>query len=286
MIIEHFIYDFRKELQNLGYSKNVCDYYPKYVRYLLEFTQENPQNITDIHLKEYCNYLQQRPKKYGTGSISQSHAYTQLLAIRLFFDYLQRLQLIVQNPYNLQLKSVQSQPRTILNQTQIQILYKNCQTIEETILLHLCYGCGLRKSEAKNLTIKDIDFEQKKLFIRKGKRNKRRVIPLTDKITKDLKKYYHQSQKYRNPKITIFLIHYNGYPFSDTRIYLLFKALLKRVQEQEPLPTICLHALRHSIATHLLENEMSIEMVRDFLGHKSLNTTQIYARVNHFKMKV
>ena len=285
MIIDNFIYDFRKELQNLGYSEKSCNYYPKYVRYLLEFTQENPQNITDIHLKNYYNYLLQKPKKHGIGIISKSHAYSQLLAIRLFFDYLQRIEFITENPYTLQVKKAATTPRIILTQKQIQTLYKNCQSQEETILLHLCYGCGLRKSEAQNLSLKDINFEQKKLYVRKGKGQKRRVIPITDKIVKDFKKYFQQSQKHRNVKTNSFLIDKKGNSVSDTKIYSIFKTLLKQAQNKENIPSVCLHSLRHSIATHLLENEMTIEMVRDFLGHKSLNTTQIYTRVNQLKMK-
>jgi integrase/recombinase XerD len=283
--MQELLLDFRKELQNLGYSESVYNYFPKQVRLLLEFTQENPQNITDTHLRDYYNYLLQKPNRHGTMS-SQSHIYKQLLAIQLFFNYLQRIALIAENPYNLKIKRVKAPPRTILSQQQIQLLYKSAQTIEQTVLLHLCYGCGLRRVEALNLSVKDIDFEQRKLFVRQGKGQKRRVLPLTEKIAKDLKKYYTQSQGYRNSKTTHFLIHYKGYPMSYSKIYSLFKALLKQAQKKEPIPTICLHALRHSIATHLLENEMSIEMVRDFLGHKFLDTTEIYTRVNYFKMKV
>jgi integrase/recombinase XerD len=69
------------------------------------------------------------------------------------------------------------------------------------------------------------------------------------------------------------------------RIYVIFKNLLKRTNSQLKTNAICLHSLRHSIATHLLENDMSIEMVRDFLGHSQLSTTQIYTRINQLNMR-
>lgn len=71
---------------------------------------------------------------------------------------------------------------------------------------------------------------------------------------------------------------------SGSTIYRTFKILLKRTKSLNP-ETFTLHSLRHSIATHLLENDMSVEMVRNFLGHSQLSTTQIYTRINQLKMK-
>ena len=81
-----------------------------------------------------------------------------------------------------------------------------------------------------------------------------------------------------------FLINELGNPITGNTIYTIFKRILKRTQNINH-QNYCLHSLRHSIATHLLENEMSIEMVRDFLGHSQLGTTQIYTRINHLKLK-
>lgn len=149
----------------------------------------------------------------------------------------------------------------------------------------MCYGCGLRRSEAQDLNIKDVNFEQKLLFVRKGKGKKRRVIPLTEKITTDLHEYYKQNQWYRNENQESFLINIQGNRITGTTIYENFKKLLQKTKINTSDKNICLHSLRHSIATHLLENEMSIEMVRNFLGHQNLKTTQIYTRVNNLKLK-
>lgn len=284
-MFENTIYEFRKELENLGYCKTVIKIYPKYAQNLLSYTKEKPEKTTENQIKEYYEYLKAKPKLNGKGIISESHINSQLLAIRLFFEYLQRLGKIKRNPYKLKVKSPAGNQRNILTQNEIQILYKNARNIEETILLHLCYGCGLRRTEAQDLNTKDVNFEEKLLFVRRGKGRKRRVIPLTEKITTDLQAYYEQSDFYRNENQEAFLINSQGNRITGTTLYETFKKLLEKNRIGTPKKAICLHSLRHSIATHLLENEMSIEMVRNFLGHQNLKTTQIYTRVNNLKLK-
>jgi integrase/recombinase XerD len=284
-MLENELYDFRKELQNLGYSKGVINNYPKYAQNLLHYTKTEAITITENQIKEYYAYLQTKPNQRRKGIISQSHIHSNLLAIRIFFEYLQRIGKIKRNPYTLKVKSPIRNQRNILTQEEIKTLYKTAQNLEEIILLHLCYGCGLRRSEAQDLNIKDVNFEQKLLFVRKGKGRKRRVIPLTEKITTDLQDYYKQNQWYRNENQESFLINIQGNRITGTTIYENFKKLLQKTKINTSDATICLHSLRHSIATHLLENEMSIEMVRNFLGHQNLKTTQIYTRVNNLKLK-
>lgn len=285
MIIENTINDFRRELLNLGYSKNVVNNYPKYAQNLVNFTKENPQKIQELHIKNYYEYLQTKVSRITRKVISQSHIYSQLLAIKIYFEYLERTKTIKRNPYNLKVKQTTKTERIIFTQEEIKILYKTCENLLETNILNLCYGCGLRRNEVELLTIKDINFEQKLLFIRKGKGRKRRVIPITESVVKDLKNYTNYTEIYRKETTKSFLINDLGNPIIGNTIYTTFKRILKRTTILEP-QNYCLHSLRHSIATHLLENEMSIEMVRDFLGHSQLVTTQIYTRINFLKTKL
>ena len=291
MIIEDTINDFRRELLNLGYSNTAVNNYPKYAQDLLTYSKENPQKITDNHIKNYYHYLQTKISKRSKKPLSESHIYSQLLAIKLYFDYLERTRTIKQNPYNLRIKQPTKKERIVFTQEEIKTLYQNCDNLLETTILNLCYGCGLRRTEVILLDVKDINFEQKLLFIRKGKGKKRRVIPLTESIVKDLKNYNNQIEIYRKESPSFggvgeaFLINELGNPITGNTIYTTFKKILKRTQKIDH-QNYCLHSLRHSIATHLLENEMSIEMVRDFLGHTQLGTTQVYTRINFLKTKL
>ena len=278
-MLEDTIYNYRKELENLGYSKSIVNNYPKYVQCFLEFSHELLENISGEHIKNYSNYLQNRPNKRRHGKLSESYIHSQQLAIKGFFDYLERIGQIKQNPFTLKLKSPKHQKRIVLTQSEIQILYKTAQTLQETLILHLCYGCGLRRSEVINLNTKDIDLEKKLLYVRQGKNKKRRVMPLTPSITEDFRMYILETEAYNNES---FLINKKGNRISGDTVYNIFKTLLKRTKTLKP-EAFTLHSLRHSIATHLLENDMSVEMVRNFLGHSQLSTTQIYTRINLLK---
>ena len=223
MIIENTINDFRRELLNLGYSNTAVDNYPKYAQNLLNYSKEKAQEINDIHIKNYYEYLQTKPNQRRKGVISQSHISSQLLAIKLYFEFLERTKSIKRNPYNLRIKKTSKNERIIFTQEEIKSLYITCQNLQETIIVHLCYGCGLRRTEVELLDIKDINFEQKLLFVRKGKGKKRRVIPLTEAIVNDLKDYFITTEIIRKPNQESFLINANGTKMRGNTIYDLFK---------------------------------------------------------------
>jgi len=125
--------------------------------------------------------------------------------------------------------------------------------------------------------------------VRKGKGKKRRVIPLTAAIVKDLKKYCYEERPKRVSKWTkgkdhrAYMLNKKGTAMSGYSYWLHFKGLVK----QTTLPaTTSLHHLRHSIATHLLAEGMELERVRDFLGHEILETTQIYTHISKEQLRM
>ncbi len=182
---EESILFFRKELQNLGYSKTVVNNYPKQVRAFLShfkksFTEIYTQDILEYHL-HLKTIIGTRTKK----PFSESYIHSILLAIKLYFEYLQRTGAIKINPYQLKIKSPKSEERKIFTQEEIKRLY-NKSTQLQTIILHLCYACGMRRNEAVELKTNDIDLENCLLYIRKGKGRKRRVIPFTKQVKKDV----------------------------------------------------------------------------------------------------
>ena len=264
---------FRKELQNLGYSKTVVNNYPKQIRAFLShfkkhFTEIHTQDILDYHL-HLKTIIGTRTKK----PFSESYIHSILLAIKLYFEYLQRTGAIIINPYQLKIKSPKSEERKIFTQEEIEELYSK-SNLQQTIILHLCYACGMRRNEAVELKTNDIDLENCLLYIRKGKGKKRRVIPFTKQVKRDIEFFLSVEKNKTENLLNI----------TATRIYEEFKKLLKKAELDNQKFT--LHCLRHTIATQLLEQGMELEKVRDFLGHEYLGTTQIYTRVNYGNRKL
>ena len=270
---EQSIYNFRKELQNLGYSKNVVNNYPKQVKKFLEHQKKHFTEITTQDILEYHSHLKTTIGTRTGKPFSESYIHSILLAIKLYFEYLQRAGAIQINPYQLKIKSPKSEERKIFTQEEIKHLYSKSNQLQ-TIILHLCYACGMRRNEAVELKINDIDLENCLLYIRKGKGKKRRVIPFTKQVKKDIEFFLSVEKNKTENLLNI----------TATRIYEEFKKLLKKAGLENQKFT--LHCLRHTIATQLLEQGMELEKVRDFLGHEYLGTTQIYTRVNYGNRKL
>jgi len=266
---DDIILQFRKELQNLGYSKTVIDTYPKQVRVFLEHLKKENTAIKSEDILNYYHHIKTVIGKRTRKLFSESYITGILLSIKLYFDYLQRTGTIKISPYQLKIKAPKSEERKVFTKEEIGKLYNKSSGLQ-TIILHLCYACGLRKTEASELKTTDIDLENQLLYIRKGKGKKRRVIPFTKQVKSDIE-FFLSNENNNTGKV----LNSNG-----DKIYREFRKLL---EESGLLKNkgFTLHCLRHTIATQLLEQGMELEKVRDFLGHEYLGTTQIYTRINY-----
>lgn len=263
------ILQFRKELQNIGYSKTVINTYPRQVRIFLEHLKKDNTEINPEDILNYYNYIKTVKGKRTRKLFSESHIAGILLSIKLYFDYLQRAGTIEISPYQLKIKTPQSKERKVFTTEEIKKLYHKSSGLQ-TIILHLCYACGLRRTEARELNVKDLDLENQLLYIRKGKGKKRRVIPFTKQVKNDIE-FFLSNENNNTGKVL------NS---SGDKIYREFRKLLEESGLMKDTG-FTLHCLRHTIATQLLEQGMELEKVRDFLGHQSLSTTQIYTRINY-----
>lgn len=284
--------DFKNQLKRLGYSKSSQNMLPTCVAEFLEQLKEKGiyhlESIKPKHIQEHYEYLTQRPNKRRIGGLSSRMIHHHLYAIRLFLNYREQIGDLKENPISgLSFPSPESSQREILTIAEIKQLYGATETIREKAIIGIFYGCGLRRSEGENLDIKDISFNESLLYVRKGKGNKRRVIPISEKVLEDFKNYlYNERYRYTSPfgggrEEVSFICNNKGHRASGESFNDKIKQLVTKAGIEKE---ISLHNLRHSIATHLLTNGMSVEYVRDFLGHKHLETTQIYTRVSNRKL--
>jgi integrase/recombinase XerD len=278
---------FKDWLQTLGYSPSVVYNKPIYLIEFLCFIEdsgiEKVENITNEVLKDYTQHLQTRKKQKTQGTLSNSSINARLFAIERFGEYLLKEHDLV-IPIKAKRLENNPKPRIILSQQEIERLYKATESdalgLRDRAMLSLLYGCGLRSSESLNLELNDLYFERNLLHIKKTKNRIDRLVPMTESIKTDLHNYllYARPQFVKNYKQKSFLLSRRGNrPKNDGLRFRLNKLLINSGIEKE----IGLHNLRHSIATHLLQKGMKLDDIRQFLGHLSLESTQIYTHILH-----
>jgi len=287
--------DYQNHLRTLGY---VCHTQKSRVFIVLEFlewlTAQDLNEITQVqpvHLKNYSEYLKNRPSRSKAGVLSSCSMRHHLHSLRLFFALLQQKHIIIKNPMSVlvfNFRQQQRQQKAVLTISEAMTLYRYTETLQERAFLSLCYGCGLRSMELSALNMEDLKLKENYIVIVRGKGNKRRIIPINQRIRSDIEHYLdHERILYqKDSNQTAVLLNSTG---ERMRKY-TFVSILNKIIERTGNTAIINkgirpHHLRHSIATHLLEQGVSVEQVRRFLGHSLLETTEQYTRVSQKQLK-
>ncbi len=250
--------------------------------------------IQTYQIQDYYSYISERPSKKDGGALSGKTTHSHMRIIRDLFEMLLQDQEIKINPtgtLKFQYPKT-SQERNVATQAEIKQLYEATQTAQERAILSLAYGCGLRVAELTNCNIEDIRLREKIIIVPQGKGNKRRVVPMSNGVVKDLSNYYYNEREaltkgrdYK-PGLTAFMLHSRGGRMQKGTYNKILKLLIDRTQNGElKEKQITIHNLRHSIATHLLEQGIPVEQVRIFLGHSQLETTQIYTHISQRQLE-
>lgn len=173
---------------------------------------------------------------------------------------------------------------TVLTMKEIDRLYEQCDDsllgIRDRAMLAVFYGCGVRRNEAVHLEIKDVQPDRNLLYIRKGKGYKERYVPMVGQVRNDILNYITTARpmmRSRETKEELF-IGITGKAIGGASLYGRLKKLVARAGIEKDAG---LHTLRHSIATHLHKNGMKLSEIAKFLGHSSLESTQIYTHLKH-----
>ena len=177
--------------------------------------------------------------------------------------------------------------RAFLTQEEINELYRVSNSAWERSILSLGYGCGLRVGELDRVNIEDVRLREKILIVPKGKGNKRRIVPMSPGVISDLSDYYFNEREvftkgrdYKEKEQALMLNSRGGRMKEWTYNKCLKKMIDRTESEDIQEKEITMHSLRHSIATHLIEQGIPVEQVRQFLGHSQLETTQVYTHIS------
>lgn len=284
--------EFMKYLHAIGYSRSSCSTFAAGIREFLWWLERRRlagiDQVNESDIKNFYSYLQERPSLTTGGALSESRIVLHMYTLKLFFRHLQDIEQIQLNPMG-NLDYTRDYKRTrenVLSCEDIEKLYAECSTAKQRAMLGIIYGCGLRRQEAVKLNAKDVHFRSGVLYVRQGKGGTKRTIPLSKTVLNDLKDYYFNERpsevNYSKRDIEAFMINkwgtrMQGDSYNDELKRMLGKA---KLDDQ-----ITLHHFRHAIATHLIESGMKIEHVKDFLGHKSIETTQTYTHITTKEMK-
>ena len=283
-------------LQTLGFAASTCYHYPFFVFQFLEYAlQRNVceiNQITEKTVHDYFIYLENGTGKQTKKPFSTSTLNGTFRAIDRFLEFLYQMGVtnaVIPTNYRVYMNEIiRIQKIETFTQEEVKTLY-NCipntylhfpfeqrqeKHYELKLVLALFYGCGLRRIEAYKLEIQDVDFDKKTVFVRQGKNYKDRIVPMSTGVYNDLQDYIYNFRCKKKVN------HNRLFLYCDALLRLKLKHLQKACNDENiKAKRLYPHILRHSIATHLLQNGMDIEHIKKFLGHSSLDTTQLYTHI-------
>lgn len=260
----HLPPEYIEKLSRKRYSPNTIKTYKTYMKSFVEaFNDCNLETITTREINDYLLNL------IHTKQISHSQQNQRINAIKFYYEQVLGNR---REYYNLNRPKKEKKLPNILTVEEVELILKHCKNLKHKCILMTLYSGGLRRSELINLKISDIDSKRMLIRISQSKGNKDRNTLLSEKLLMLLRDYY----KFYKPKHWLFEGQGGG-PYSATSIANIFKKALKEARiDKHATP----HTLRHSFATHLLEQGINLRYIQEILGHSSIKTTQIYTHVS------
>ncbi|WP_162150573.1 site-specific tyrosine recombinase XerD [Acholeplasma equifetale] len=286
--MKYLLNDFLYHLKNeRGLSKNTIFAYETDLAHYIEFLEKyhhikKPDQINERMLEGYLKSIRNK----GLSAKTQARRLTSIKAFHAFL----LLEREVDENISLNVKSPKIE-RNLPSVLSIDEVIKLLEAIDTTkplglrnmALLELIYGSGLRVSELLSLKVSDLHINQKYLTVI-GKGNKERIVPISDMAVIALRNYLVKAREELVKEKTPYLfLNLNGDVLSRVGF---FKVLKKLAQDAGLNPDlISPHTLRHSFATHLLENGMDLRTLQSLLGHEDISTTQIYTHISQKRIK-
>ncbi len=263
-----------------GLSQNTIDAYRRDLLAFCEFlNSDGVDELSEIRRVQINYYIKQlHYEKYTATSVTRKIA-----AIRGWFKWLLANEIIEQDPsLSIELPKLSKRLPKVVSISEIEKILSNHLDTIGAVIVELLYGAGLRVSELVNLELNNIDTQAK--YVRCfGKGSKERIIPIGDKAKKAILSYMKLREfilkKYKFDT-KHFLVKENGLFVTRQDIYVFIRKQGELLNKH-----ISPHTLRHSFATHMLENGADLRVVQELLGHSDVSTTQLYTHVSKKRLK-
>lgn len=261
------LYNLERELKIRGFSPRTIEAYLLYNKLFLQFSRKSPKTITNEDIRRYLMFLRDKNCSSSTLNVALNALkfyYRQILKRKFFYD----IKCAKKTDYL----------PTVLSKEEIAKMLSKMANPKHNFLIALMYSAGLRVSEAIKIKMRDFDVDRKMIIVRQGKGGKDRCTLLSEKLIPTLKKQL----VLKKPGDYLF----TGAGGNGHLTAMSAEKIVKKAAGLAGIAkNISCHSLRHSFATHLLEGGTSIRYIQELLGHKRLETTQIYTKVTSPSLK-
>lgn len=287
---------FKEWLDLLGYAPSTVQSLPNCVREFLHYLEQKGHNqINQIDtpiISQYYRELSQRKNKRRGGGLSNNYLNMHLNALDRLLEYLRKQARIPLPILAIKKETPNPEPIVPLALKDIKSLYEATESYEyhhpvyakrDRAILALFYDCGLRCNEGVHLNLSDVHLDHRLVHVKHAKGGQQRFVPLGKATANHLTSYIYDARSRMigtENKTGALLLSRKGNRMNGLALNRRLKYMQKHTED--PIlkqQNLHLHLLRHSIATHLLFNGMELEKVAQFLGHRSLESTQLYTHL-------
>ena len=284
-ILDHFMAYLENEKQ---YSINTLQSYKDDLHSLIDFlSREGFGDVTTVSSRVARFYVATLHENYTPTSIARK-----ISSVRSFYNFMTKEELMNENPFtDVELPKKEKKLPKFIYPEEIENVFKSIDTStsigkRDKLILEFLYGTGVRVAELCNIKIRAVDF-YKQLVLIHGKGSKDRLVPLHNNLLDQIKEYIITARKeflnrQKEQDSRILFLNYRGTPLTQRGVRLIIN---KIIEESEESLKISPHTLRHTFATHLLNNGADLRSVQELLGHAHLSSTQIYTKVSKEKLK-
>lgn len=259
--------------KNLNFSDNTIISYQSDLDDFFSYLEKNKINYKNINKEDVTSYLKYLDEK----KLSNQTVSRKISCLRSFYNYLEKEKMVNENIFkNIRNPKIRRKLPNYLSYEELRIIFDSIDDLEKRLIIEIFYATGCRVSELINIKIQDIDFTKNTIRIY-GKGSKERIVYFGEYAREYLDKYLRKQEKSKYLFTTK-----KKEKYTVNEVERIIKDIVKNLSIKTHVTP---HTLRHTFATHLLNNGADIKSVQELLGHSSLNTTGIYTHLTNERVK-